>query len=440
MTKKNKHKKILLHGLLYAIAAVIGVVLMINILGGLVRGDLFQGSLLSLLNRVGLTDFDEGYPDVGIEYVYLRKTANPSEKLPYYKYAATVVVRNYGEKLENGSVVLKSGDGQKSAFVSNTMNGLNLDRGQTFIFDDYEVMMDGRFNYGQFDFSIEPKQRDGSIENDSYFVDIFEEPMKLGGFAVSSIGEDGGFAFEYVAEDGYEDKLAELRLDICYAENSDFVEDLDLKYTELDTDGDVYSYYKIKAFKDLLVKEEFECEEIAEVEAFDYDNNYVVFLRAVGVDDERFYAVSNAVNLPVQRNLNRAEFMKAFVDYAEIDLYAEGKMYYEDVDEEAWYAPFVKTMFNYGLIHDSLNFTFGPEDEVTRAEVLEPVLNYFDIDLAVDEGAPHFYDVSKDSDYFYFAEALYAAGHGKALGIHIHPEKRMSEHFLKYLIDEFKKT
>ena len=117
MKNKNKHNSSLLNGLLYGLASLVAVVLIASVANGVSNGNMFKGSVLSLFNKIGLTDFDNARPDVGIEYVSLRKTTNPSDDFDYYKYQTTLVVRNYGEVLTNGSLVISAGENQKTAFI-----------------------------------------------------------------------------------------------------------------------------------------------------------------------------------------------------------------------------------------------------------------------------------------------------------------------------------
>ena len=430
-----------LNGLLYGAASLVAVVFVISIGAGIISGWNGQGSILSLFNKIGLTDFDEARPDVGIEYVYLRKVSNPSENFDYYKYQATVVVRNYGEKLIDGDVVISAGENQKNAFVRNTLNGLNLNKGQTFVFDDYEVLMDGRYNYRQFKFKVELKdQKERTDDNNEHLAEVYEEPVKLESLEVDHVDGNGDIALIYSPTNAYAEKLSELNTEICLTKNTEVLDGIELKYAEIDTDKDVYSYYKIKASRDLFMNEAFECETLSET-GYDFgdDVDYVLFLRAVNEtgEGEKFFAISNLIYLPVQRYVNRAEFTRLFIEYAGIGLDNDGKIYFKDVTIEDWYSPYVQTMFNYGLIHDSKDFIFGPDEEIGRAEMLEPLLNYFDVDLAVDEGAPHYYDVPKDHEDYFFVESLYTSGKAKALGIYFHPEKRLSSYFLKYMINEF---
>jgi hypothetical protein len=447
MKNKNKHHETLLNAVFYGFTSLLAVVFIVNIVGGIFDGGVFQGSVLSIFNKIGLTDFDEAKPDLGIEYVYLRKDANPTADFDYYRYNATVVVRNYGEKLENGTVVITAGQDQKNAFVSNGIDGLTLKKGETFIFEDYEVLMGGRFNYGSYQFNLVLKdQDDGDDDNNLLLADVYEEPVKMESFALENMDERDGFTLSYVASSDYLEELGEMDTEVCIAFGEDVVSEKLMKYTEVDLGDDVFSHYRIKASRDLLLDELFECESF---ESFDglsedwsHDEAYTVFLRSYDRESngEEFFANSNILHLPVQRYLNRAEFTKIFMDESGIGVNAEGKAYFNDVDQEQWYAPYIQTMFNYGLLKDPIDFTFMPDEDMPRSEILEPLLNHFDVDLVMEEGAPHFHDIPKGHEAFDFAEFLYSSGKAKTLGIYFNPEKRVSSDFIKYLVNEFKES
>ena len=447
---KNKNKeKTHFDKFIYILATLLAAFFVANIVSGIAKTSFFQGSVLAILNKIGLTDFSEEYPDAGIDYVYLQKISNPTPEFSYYKYKATIVVRNYGELLENGDITVTAGNNQKTAFIRNNLDGLTLGKGETFIFDDYEVLMDGRDNYGKYTFKIDTKGgKDRSLDNNSYVVDVFEEPVKFESFGVTDKKGDN-FVLSTNPLKEFEDSLSKMNLEICIAENYKIPKENELKYSETDTSKDVYSYYKIKASKKLITDENFKCESLGKSEEFgainrffDSKTEYSVFLKAFADNEDKsnFFAVSNVLDLPVQEFINRAEFAKAFVDDAGITLITEGKHYYKDIEEGAWYSPYVQTMFNYGLLKDTENFEFGPNNAVSRRDIFEPLLNYFDVELKIDEGAPHYADIDKNSKDFFFTEAIYSSGKAKALGIYFHPEKRASRNFLKYLINEFLET
>jgi len=433
------------------LAVMLGIALLSGVVGGLSRVDLFQGSILSLFNKIGLVAFDRGEPDAGIEYVYLRKTANPSKNFAYYKYDATIVVRNYGENFKDASVTVSAGTTQKSAFMRNGLNGLSLDKGQAFIFDDYELLMDAKFNYENFVFEIAPKNiNDNDLENNFYTVFVFEEPAKIENFSIESKDKKDNFVFSY-------DYETDMDLQLCTADDVSFLGGSNLKYTEIDAGDDVYSFYKIKAEPSVLTSEKFTCDGFPADGVtgsfganFDSGKDTILFLRAVNegladnkngfADGKTSFANSNLLYLPAQEFMTRADFAKFFVEEAGINIKKDGKNYFKDILESDWFYPYVQTMFNKGLVADPMDFAFNPRGVVYRADILEPLLNHYDVDiLSIDEGAPHFADVDEDSEDFFFAEALYSEGKAKAVGIYLRPDKRASKQFLKYLIDEFKK-
>ncbi|MBT3864903.1 hypothetical protein HOF67_02650 [Candidatus Peregrinibacteria bacterium] len=436
MKKKNYLK---INPLVFVCGLVISGYLFASIVGAFSEGSLFQGSVLSLFNKIGVTDYQAEYPDLGIEKITLIKSTNPSGNFPYYKYKATVVLRNYGEGLDKAEVTINAGKGQKSAFVRNELYGLTLPKGERFIFDDYEVLMAQGANYKSFDFEIDVKdQGDRDAGNNSYTAGAFEEPANLQSFEISAYDNDEDFDFDYRLANKYEADLSEAGMLMCVAENYRGFEENDMRYAEVDTTKDVYSYYKIKASEELIVDEEFECDEVranAVREDFDLDEEYVVFLK--GVLEDGSFAVSNALYLPEQEYMNRAEFTKLFVDYTGLEIYTDGQYYYKDVFGEEWYAPYVQTMFNHGLLPSPIDFRFRGDDAMHRGDILEPLLHYFDADLFVEDGAPHFHDVQKNSDDYFFVESLYSNVKASSFGIYFHPDKRASRHFLKYLIDEF---
>ena len=243
-----------------------------------------------------------------------------------------------------------------------------------------------------------------------------------------------------------------MNLQLCTADGAELLDEKMLKYAKIGADGDVYSYYKVKAEPGLLTAEKFECDNFPAKGAtgsfeasFDSGKNTVLFLRAIVGDeiadgDAKAFRNSNLLYLPAQEFMTKADFVEIFVENVGIDVKKDGKNYFEDVLESDAFYPYVQTMFNHGLIADPIDFAFDPNDEVYRADVLEPLLNYYDVDiLSVEEGAPHFADVLDDSSNFFFAEALYSEGKAKALGIYFDPDKRATKQFLKYMIDEFKK-
>jgi len=443
MKNKKTYKGSIFNFVLYCAVSVVGMIFLAGIGKGVFNALDGQASLLSLFNRIGLTDFNEGRPDVGIEYVYLRKFSDPSVNFNYHRYKATIVVRNYGERLIDGDVLISAGENQKTAFVRNSLNGLSLDKGQTFVFDDYEIFMDGVYNYGKFEFGLNLRnQKEQTLENNKYLIDVYESPARIGTLEVESLNEKGVPSLAYELMSDYEEAFSEFDFEICVSQDPDSIGRDNKKYAETDSETGVYSYYKAVASKDFIVDSSFECKKPDEGKYnIGIDRDYVLYLKAgkLGENDD-FFAVSDAVHLPIQKYLSRADFVKFFVEYAGIPLNSDGSLYYKDVPPDSDYAPYVQTMFNLGLLRDTKDFLFEPDAAMSRADILEAVLNYFDIDLKIEDGAPHYYDVPKNHAHYFFAESLYATNRAKILGIYLRPDKSSSSHFLKYLIDDFKKV
>lgn len=422
---------------------VIGVASNLSDLG------ILKTDVLSALNESVMGGEKSHEPDVGIDFVTLQKIQSPAKDFPYYKYKATIVLRNYGEVYDDGGFLMTAGENQKKAFVANKMDGLHLTKGQTFIVDDYELIMDGKYNYGKFTFNLESTEgKDGNPENNSYSLDVFEEPSTLGILAVDEKAGDS-FKLSFLPASGEEEKVKEMVKEVCYLDGgTDGGQTSDYKYAEVYTNKDVYSYYRVNVSKNFISGNKFKCEEVKSVGEGNTVNFYgglnkTLFLIAHEKDNKNLFALSSGVNLPENEFMTKADFAKAFVEETGLKLKADGGNYFSDVPQNEWYAPYVDTMFNYGLIsqvstEEDKDFTFKPDQTVLRQDVLEPMLNYFDIELKESEGAPHFYDIKRGSKEYFFVEGLYASGKVKSLGIQFYPSQKASKNFLTYLTHEFK--
>lgn len=429
------------------LALVVVAIAAVAILGKTLDSTLFQSSILSLFNKIGITDYKEEYPDLGIDKITLTKIAEPSADFNYYKYRANVVLKNFGESVDKTTVVISSGEGQKKAFVRNELYGLTLDKGESFLFSDYEVLMTGDYNFRTFKFEIDIKDaKDREDENNSYTTSVLEDPAKLSGLEVSSRDARDGFYFDYDLEKGREEILNEMNLQICIAENLNGIEKENLRYAEMFDSRNIYSYYKIKANEGLIKNKAFVCEDARKLRGkysvyknFDLsdEKEYVAYLRAFNADPDSF-AISNFIYLPKDSSVTKADFVKLFVSESGMTLNPSGQIIFKDVFGDEFFASSLQTMFNAGLVKETSDFEFHPDKMVLRRDVLEPLLNFYDVDLDVADGAPHFADVAKASDDYYFVEALYAKGAGLNLGIHFNGNEEASTYFVKYLINEFK--
>jgi len=434
---KMKNKK-------YLLTSLLALIVTAGFSYHFVNGGDFKVNVLGAINNY-VFGVDENTPDIGISNIYATKIDEPKKDFPYYKYRATVTLRNYGATYQDSSLILNAGENQKTAFVRNSVDGFTLAKGEIFTFDDYEFLMDAKANYAELTFKLESKNNiDGDSNNNSYTLAVFELPASLGTLSVKDF--DGkNLTVESAYNLDFSEHLGNLTKEICSLKVDDTEGLGDLRYAETDTSNDVFSYYKLKISKDLLMNEDLNCEKSFEIESTEefelfYDDDRVYFLMA-RIDDNSF-ALSNAISLPKQEFIDKQSFAKLFVELAEVPQITANS-YYLDVPLNSEYSTYVQAMYDNGLTSESMQledktFSFYPEKVVTRADVLEPLLNYFDVDLIEGDGAPHFSDIDNLSKIYYFVEALYADGKGRSFSQKFSPEKRASTEFVKYLINEFK--
>ncbi len=396
--------------------------------------DFVETSLLGILQKVVETGKPTD-PNLSIEKVTLKKVSDPQINFNYYRYSATLILKNNGGRFKNAVAVLSGDNNQKHVFLKNGPDGFSLDANETYIIRDYEVLFDGNYNGGKITLNVDLKDRAHSADrNNFYDVHFFEPPPKIDDITVTNISRDGEVTFKYtpsnlfLSTDNYE----------IYVTDSLSLEDEEIRYAEVFLYNKFYDYHVVGSSKELLSGDRWELVESVKMDGdpFDSKETYFVYVKATN-PDTNFYGVSNILKLAPQKEMKRGEFTKLFMDYADIPVYSDGELYFEDVKESDWYAPYVQTLFNLGLL-DHSNHLYLPYEKVTRAEVLMAVMEYFDVDLSVGHKPPRFEDVSVGDFIHYYTQALFESGNSIVFGDYFHGDLPATRNYMNYLIDVYK--
>ena len=97
-----------------------------------------------------------------------------------------------------------------------------------------------------------------------------------------------------------------------------------------------------------------------------------------------------------ERTINREEFVKMLVVALGLDL-LDAKADFKDVDKNEWYAPYVATIKEKGLINGFEDGTFGIGQNISRQDLA--VLIYRSSDLAKEDVKEAFKDDAEIADY-----------------------------------------
>lgn len=401
-----------------------------------------QTSFVGVLDRM-MDESRPPSPDLEIESISLEKIAEPTENFNFYTYAATVAIKNHGGAFKNAEVVL-GGESQRNVFVKNTPKGLSLENGQVFLFEDYEVIFDGNYNSGEIKLTIRVTDREESVANNNdYTVSVFELPAKIEAIGLEEILEDFTLVLDFelknfVLNDGDFEILTSNSLEL---------DEEDERYDEIYSLGKSYGYHRIKNSEVVANDSSWKEQKLSSMEAhylnFEEDpfktgiNNYV-YLKVTDPESGNF-AISNILKFGAQKELSRGAFSKLFIDFSGEKLFEDGELYYEDVSADAWYSPYIQTLYNLGLINSNAN-EFYPDAIISRGEALRVVLDYFDADLRIADFAPHFQDVTEDYYLYPYVEGLYADGVATIFHDYFSPDQAATKNYLKYLIDEYKQN
>lgn len=407
--------------------------------GGTIDSSLLQNSLVSTLQDTAKVV----PPDIGITNVSLKKISGPTDNFNFYKYKATVAIKNFGGDVQNAQVVL-SGDGQKYIFVRNNPSGFSLQKDKSFILENYEMIFDANYNGGKIPLKLEVNGvKDYYLDNNTYEVEVFELPVKIDSIGINDISKDGTLNINFELNNF---ALSTNDFEV-YLGNDLEINEEDEKYAEVFASGKVYSYFRVKNSQKIYLEGGWKSQEVSESDVhnikfsddpFTDDDVRYLFVKAVDKENGNF-AISNILKLVPQKELDRAEFAKFFVDFAEIKLFTNGSSNFEDVGLDSWYGPYVQTLYNLGLINNNTS-KFFPENPVTRGEVLRIVMDYFDADLIIDGGEASFDDVEETDTLYPYVEALHASGKAGVLRGNFHPDALANKHFLKYLINEYQEN
>jgi hypothetical protein len=93
--------------------------------------------------------------------------------------------------------------------------------------------------------------------------------------------------------------------------------------------------------------------------------------------------------------INRAEFTKILVgsaydydpeeDTSDIDIYSSGEFTFPDIEDQAWYIPYLRVAVNNEVIEGYPDGTFRPDDDVNFAEAAKIIVTSFDYESVTDD-------------------------------------------------------
>jgi len=410
-----KKKKILF----YLLVTVVALALSSNIIFRTSNVTFVQTSILSMLEN-----YAPKPADLAIEKAVLVKKSNPTEEFNYYRYKATIVLKNNGGSLKNARAVLKMPDGSAKV-IKTDENGFSLGAGEKFIAKD-EVLFDGNYNGGNIKLEINlTDEFDFDETNNIYETSIFDNTSKIEDLHVSGILPNGGVEIDY---DATKFRLREHQFELFVS--NEMKTEGEGKY--MNYNGLSYGVFEnsFENLNDLMPADDIKSVKI--------DSETVYFFVKITDPLTGNYAISEVAKIEKEESMTRAEFAKEFITLAKIPVSYEGINNFDDVNSDEWYAPYIQTLYNLGLIKIGVE-SFGPTENMSRKDALYVVMDYFDADLKIPNGAPHFDDVNFNDKAYAYLESYFGNGLFK-YGNSFEPNQPLTKLFLKHLINEYSKN
>jgi hypothetical protein len=433
---KNKKESIFR----YILPSVIVLVLALTVVFAKYNPQFLQSSLLSMFQDIKTqAELSAAPPDLAIDKITYQKIADPNDDFNYFKFKATVVLKNHGGDLTNAKVTLSTDNPQKYSFVKNAETGFYLKRSHNHIIRDFEFLLPGDYNFSQINFSLNiTDQEDSNPLNNSYLLSVFDMPAKISSIKLDELAEDNTFVLDFDFPERYNDGHD---FKIMINDNLKIEKD-DLLYAEVLSEDNVYGYYRVKNTEEI-----FNADSWTEVDVDGKDFHYFKFSDDPFADQREHYlyikaekdgnvGMSNVLKFIPQEKINRGEFAEIFVERADMVLDDEGVNLFDDIDPAQDFFGHVQTLSNLGLI-EANNGQYLPEATISRGEVIKPILDYFDVDLNIGNGAPHFEDVDEEDMNYVFVESLYASKAGSVFPSKMNTNIPATKAYLEYLIDAY---
>lgn len=395
---------------------------------------ILETSILSILRNIA----EENAPrpaDISVKSITLHKIADPTKDFNFSKYKSTIILTNEGGALRDARLIFRAGENQKNMLVKNTVGGFSLGAGESYVVRNYEFVFDGRYNGGQVTLQADVVDKlDYDKSNNFYIVDVFDYSPKITSISLQKILDDGTKVLDFSS---IPFSIKRHDFEIMTSNDFSFNED-QLRYSEGTMFYEPYGYYRVKNSL-LIVKGGFASTSCTELDShFVSPDAKAVYIKATNPDNG-YYAVSNVIVFPEQEPVTKAQFAKLFVEYADIELDGDGDNHYEDLTSGEWYSLYVQTLYNLGLL-DLKSLYYFPEEKITRSEALKIALEYFDVDLVIGFGAPHFDDVGEENPIYPYVEAFYMTGKSAPVGVNFYPDSFATKNFIKYLTNEYRES
>ncbi len=366
---------------------------------------LMHASLFNIYNKIA-EESKLPPPDLAIIDVEIKKIDGPKDYFNSYRYAAEIKLKNYGGEVKKGEIIIKSAGRPEVSLGED----FKMVEGGGYLVKDLEFFFDADYNFGEIPIEVELRGgKERELENNIYLIDISEMPAKI----------------EVKPEDLFKGNLADLGEGVEIFVN-DSVPARQVEYGELTVDDEVISYHKIQNTRAIIDAKGWK-------KVPHYDGEGYVYLGKKDPETGSI-AVSDVWSFSEEKPLSRGGFAKIFVEATGERVDAEGLKYFEDVEADSEYAPYVQTLYNLGLIGGESGF-YSPDEPMSRGEALRIVMDYFDVDLFTETQEGEVGGVEEDYEFYPYVAAVYARGEGEFFTNPFEPEKQATEEFIKTLIN-----
>lgn len=341
----------------------------------------------------GSAEEEEAEYDLTIKDVSLRKITRQNSGEA--EYIANLVLQNQGDDFGYNQVLLKIEPLDKIMVLSKADGNFYLENEEEFMLEE-SFSLPQNIAEQNVKFTVEPLSfSDQNLKNNSQTVVLKEDASAINNVEIENVTEAGEMILSW---DSLKNTNGEIEYSILLAFSKEMLLS-DGDYQEVDNSAYLYQ-------KTPFSHKDFNKYQFIEKELTDHSFNLgwnpwqeeyygVVVLKAENKATEgKFY--SDLLYLQPMKQLSRAELAQLITDKLQLEVNENVVHFFEDVREDDWFAPYVKSLHGMGALDDEVNFR--PNDTATRRELARMLSNIFQLPY---QDLIGFNDIGEqDADYY----------------------------------------
>lgn len=360
------------------------------------KDQVLMGTSILGSNLHGVANDGSKY-DISIGHVDLTKSTKEASNST--NFSLSVDVENIGDEIKYQQVLLKIAPLNEILVLSKPDGNFYLKTGETLTIEKAFSLPSGVAEQS-INISISPLSFvDQNLENNSRNLVLKEDVTAINNFRVFSAQEDGILALSWdkSTTSGYDYSL-------MMASSDKILLNGGTEYFE--TTESSYVYQKVSFSHKLLKEWDFKPVDLNDSSfslpwnPWNTSKYSLIVLQATNTTDQS-KIFSDFIYLTPAQKLTKAEMARTLVQKLQLQTNDNAVHFFEDVTDEDWFSPYVKSLYAAGALEGTAKFR--PNEMATRRDLAKILNNLFQLSY---DDLREFDDVRKEDPDYYSMSSL----------------------------------